>query len=142
MNSTHASSANRAAASSVSSKLALAWSSMRALVQDHAVLALLEVQRAGISLVKMIAAAIIISMLAITAWTGIVAAAVVWAVDAGANWAIAIFLAALANIALAVGLGFWAKKQVPDVLFAATMRQLRKDVPRTENEHAPNRTVA
>jgi uncharacterized membrane protein YqjE len=141
MNSTHASSANPRLPPSASEKLALAWSTIRAMVQDHALLALLEVQQAGISLVKLMAAAIIISMLAITAWTGIVAAAVVWAVDAGASWGLAIFVAALLNIAAAVGIGFWAKKQVPDLLFAATMRQLRKDVPK-ENEHAPKRSVA
>ena len=139
MNSAHASSANPNVPTSMSEKLALAWSSLQALVKDHAVLALLEVQRAGVSLVKMIAAAIIISMLAITAWTCIVAAAVVWAVDAGAGWGLAIFVAALLNIAAAVGLAFWTKKQVPDLLFAATMRQLRKDVP-TENQHAPQRS--
>lgn len=141
MNSTHASSANPRVPATATEKLALAWSTIRAMVQDHVVLALLEVQQAGISLVKLIAAAIIISMLAITAWTGLVAAAVVWAVDAGANWALAFFVAALLNIAAAVGIAFWAKKQIPDLLFTATMRQLRRDVPK-ENEHAPKRSAA
>jgi hypothetical protein len=72
----------------------------------------------------------------------LVAAAVVWAVGAGANWGLAILIAALVNIGIAVGLAFWAKSQVPDLLFAATLRQLRKDMPKAENEHAPNRSVA
>jgi uncharacterized membrane protein YqjE len=142
MNSTSASSANRAAPSSASSKLSLAWTNVKALVQDHALLAVLELQRAGISLVKMVAAAIIISILIVSAWMGLVTAAVVWAVGAGANWGLAILIAAIVNIVIAVGLAFWAKSQIPDLLFAATLRQLRKDMPRPETEHAPDRSVA
>ncbi len=139
MNSTYASSASHSA--STTARLSLAWSSVKGLVSNHALLAVLELQRAGISLVKMVAAGIIISILVVSAWMGLVAAAVVWAVGAGANWGIALLVAAIANIAVAVGIGFWAKSQIPDLLFAATLRQLRKDVP-TENEHAPNRSVA
>jgi uncharacterized membrane protein YqjE len=128
--------------SSSASKLSLAWSNVKGLVQDHALLAVLELQRAGISLVKMVAAAIIISILIVSAWMGLVAAAVVWAVGAVANWGLAILVAAIVNIAVAIGLAYWAKSQIPDLLFAATLRQLRKDVPHPENEHAPNRSVA
>ena len=124
------------------SRLSLAWTNLRGLVQDHALLAVLEVQRASVSLVKMVAAAIIISILIVSAWMGIVAALVVWAIGAGANWGLAILIAALVNIALAVGLAFWAKKQIPDLLFSATLRQLRHDAPHKENEHAPDRSVA
>ena len=127
---------------SASSKLALAWYNLKGLVQDHALLAVLELQRAGISFVKMVAAGIIISILVVSAWMGFVAAAVVWAVGAGANWGVALVVAAIVNIVVAVGLGFWAKRQVPDLLFAATLRQLKKDVPHPEKDHAPNRSVA
>jgi uncharacterized membrane protein YqjE len=105
-------------------------------VQDHALLAVLEVQRAGISLVKMIAAAIIISILAVTTWLALVAACIVWAIGEGADWALAIFIAAIVNLLVAAGVAFWAKKQVPDLLFAATLRQFRKDMPQhPEGEH-------
>ena len=122
-------------------RLSLAFANLKALVQDHALLAVLEVQRAGISLVKMIVAGIVISILVVSAWMGIVAAIVGWAIGEGANWALAILVAAIVNIVVAVALAFWAKKQVPDLLFAAIARQLRKDVPK-ENEHAPDRPVA
>jgi uncharacterized membrane protein YqjE len=124
------------------SRLSLAFANLRGLIQDHALLAVLEIQRAGISLIKIIVAGIMISILVVSAWMAIVAAVVVWAVGAGANWGLAILVAALVNVGVAVGLAFWAKRQVPDLLFAATLRQLRKDVPRTESEHAPNRSVA
>jgi uncharacterized membrane protein YqjE len=120
-------------------RLSLAFANVKALIQDQALLAVLEVQRAGVSLVKIIIAGIVISILIVSAWMGIVAAAVGWAVGAGANWALAILIAALVNVAVAVGLGFWAKKQVPDLLFSATLRQLRRDVPHGENEHEPRR---
>ena len=124
------------------SRLALALANIRALVQDHALLALLELQRAGISLVKMVVAGIVISLLVVSAWMALVAAAVVWAIGAGAHWGLAIFIAALANIVVAVAIAWWAKRQVPDLLFAATLRQLRQGVPDTEGEHAPDRPVA
>lgn len=123
-------------------RLSLAFANLKALVQDHALLAVLEVQRAGISLVKMIVAGIVISILVVSAWMGIVAALVGWAIGQGANWALAILIAALVNIVVAVALAFWAKKQVPDLLFAATVRQLRKDAPAKENEHAADGSVA
>src|SRR5579862_7379925 len=112
------------------SRLSLAFANLKALVQDHALLAVLEVQRAGVSLVK-----IVISILVVSAWMGIVAAVVAFAIGQGANWALAILIAALVNIGIAVALGFYAKKQVPDLLFAATLRQLRRDMPRKEDEH-------
>jgi len=136
------SSPNASGSSSAPSRLALAWTNVKGLVQDHALLAVLELQRAGISFVKMVAAGIIVSILVVSAWMGVLAAAVVWAVGAGANWSVALVVAAIVNIAVAIGLALWAKRQVPDLLFAATLRQLKQDAPHPEREHAPNRPVA
>jgi uncharacterized membrane protein YqjE len=122
------------------SRLSLAWDNLRALVLDHALLAVLEVQRAGISLVKMVAAGIVISILVVSAWMGLVTAAVVWAVGEGTGWGVALVIAALVNLVVAVAVGVWAKRQIPDLLFAATLRQLRKGDDR-ESEHA-DRSVA
>ena len=115
-------------------RLSIAWANLKALVQDHALLAVLEVQRAGVSFVKMIIAGVVISILVVSAWMAIVAAAIGFAIGQGANWAVSILVAAFINIAVAVGLALWAKKQVPDLLFAATVRQLRKEVPKGEQE--------
>src|SRR6478752_3272098 len=134
MNSTYGSSAGQGSTSSTS-KVSLAWMNVKGLVQNHALLAVLELQRAGISLVKMVAAGIVITILVVSAWMGLVAAAVVWAVGAGANWSVALVVAAIVNIAVAIGLAMWAKKQVPDLLFAATLRQLKQDTPHPEREH-------
>ena len=136
------SSPNASGSSSAPSRLALAWTNVKGLAQDHALLALLELQRAGISFVKMVAAGIIISILVVSAWMGIVAAAVMWAVGEGAHRSVALVVAAIVNIAVAIGVAFWAKSQIRDLLFAATLRQLKRDVPHPEREHAPTRPVA
>ena len=115
-------------------RLSLAWANLKALAQDHALLAVLEIQRAGVSFVKMIIAGIVISILVITAWMALIAAAIAFAVGQGANWALAILIAAFVNLAVAAGLALWAKSQLPDLLFAATVRQLRKDVPNREGD--------
>ena len=122
----------------VGTRLSIAWANLKALAQDHALLAVLEVQRAGVSLVKMIIAGIVISILVISAWMALVAAAIAFAVGQGANWAVAILIAAFVNLAVAAGLAFWAKSQLPDLLFAATVRQLRRDVP-GESDDEPKR---
>ena len=95
------------------SKLALAWTNVKGLVHDHTLLAVLELQRAGISLVKMVAAGIIISILVVSAWMALVAAAVVWAVGAGASWGLALVVAAIVNIVVAVAIAFWGSRRCP-----------------------------
>ena len=110
------------------------WSNAKGLVHDHTHLALLEVQRASLGLVKIIAAAVVISVLAVTAWMGLVTAGVVWAVGAGASWGVAIVVAAVLNLVAAGALAMWIKAQVPELLFAATLRQLRGDLPEHEDD--------
>ena len=111
------------------------WTNAKGLVHDHSLLALLEVQRASVGLVKIIGAAVVISVLAVSAWMGLVAAGVVWAVGAGASWGLAIAIAAVLNLIAAGALAMWIKAQVPELLFAATLRQLRGEPPAADGEH-------
>ena len=110
------------------------WTNAKGLVHDHALLALLEVQRASVGLIKIIGAAVVISVLAVSAWMGLVAAGVVWAVGAGASWGLAIAIAAVLNLVAAGALAMWIKAQVPELLFAATLRQLRGEPPAADGE--------
>jgi uncharacterized membrane protein YqjE len=110
------------------------WSNAKGLVHDHAQLALLEVQRATLGLVKIIGAAVVISVLVVSAWMGLVAAGVVWAIGEGASWGLAIAVAAVLNLVAAGALAWWIKSQVPELLFAATLRQLRGDPPAADEE--------
>jgi uncharacterized membrane protein YqjE len=108
------------------------WTHAVGLLHDHALLALLEVQQASIGLVKIVGAAVIISVLVVAAWMGLVAAGIVWAVGAGASWGVAIVVAALVNLVAAGALAWWIKAQVPELMFEATLRQLRGDAPEDE----------
>jgi len=105
------------------------WTNTRTLVRDQTLLALLEVQRAGMGFVKIVAAAVIISVLAVSAWMALITALVIWAVGAGLNVGIAIVVAAVLNIVAAVALIFWIKAQIPELMFAATVRQLKGEPP-------------
>jgi uncharacterized membrane protein YqjE len=112
------------------------WTQAMGLVHDHSLLALLEVQRASLGLVKIIGAAVVLSVLVVAAWMGLVAAGIVWAVGAGASWGAAIVVGALLNLVAAAALAFWIKAQVPELLFAATLRQLRGEPPAEDEQHA------
>jgi hypothetical protein len=111
------------------------WANGKCLVRDHTLLALLEVQRASIALVKILGAAVIISVLVVSAWMALVTAFVVWLVGAGMNVGVAIVIAAVINLIAAGALAFWIKSQIPELLFAATVRQLKGEPPPAEKDH-------
>jgi len=96
------------------------------LVLDHVELAALEARRAAGGLAKMLSAAVVVSLLVITAWLALVAGGIVWATDVGVGWPIALAIAALANLLLAGIAVYWIRSQVHDFLFSATLRQLRR----------------
>ena len=98
----------------------------RELLCDHLELAALEARRAGAGLVRTLCAAVVISLLAVTAWLAFVTAGIVWVTDAGVGWAGALAGAALTNLVLAFGVAWWLRRQARDLLFNATLRQLRR----------------
>jgi uncharacterized membrane protein YqjE len=106
----------------------------RELLCDHLELAVLEARRAGAGLVRTLCAAVVISLLVVTAWLALVAASIVWVTDAGGGWAVAVACAALANVSLAVGVAWWLRSQARDLLFAATLRQLRRTAGAAEGD--------
>lgn len=97
---------------------------LRQIGHDHVELAVLEAQRAGQVLVRTIAAAVAVSVLAATAWLGIVAALVVWLTEA-VSWPVALLIGAGACLAVAGGIVWWVMKHLPEMMFSATLRQLR-----------------
>ena len=96
------------------------------IVRDHLELAALEAQRAAVSLAKVLSAAVVISILVVTAWLSFVASAIVWATDAGVSWPVALIVAGVANLVLAAGAVFWIRAQLGDWAFPATRRQLHR----------------
>jgi uncharacterized membrane protein YqjE len=101
---------------------------VRDLVCDHLELAALEARRAGAGFARMVCAAVVISILWVSAWLALVAAAIVWATAAGVPWPGALAIAALVNVVAGVVLALWMRKQAGELLFAATLRQIRRDV--------------
>ena len=97
---------------------------VRQIGHDHVELAVLEAQRAGQVLVRTIAAAVAVSVLAATAWLGIVAALVVWLTEA-VSWPVALLIGAASCLAVAGGIVWWVMKHLPEMMFSATLRQLR-----------------
>jgi uncharacterized membrane protein YqjE len=97
---------------------------VRQISHDHVELAVLEAHRAGQVLVRTMAAAVAISVLAATAWLAIVAAAVVWLTEA-VSWPAALLIGAVANLAVAGAIVWWVTKHLPEMMFSATLRQLR-----------------
>ena len=101
---------------------------VRDLVCDHLELAALEARRAGAGFARMVCAAVVISILWVSAWLALLAGAIVWATSAGVPWAGALAIAAIVNVIAGVALAVWMRKQAGELLFAATLRQLRRDV--------------
>ena len=97
---------------------------VRQVAHDHVELIVLEAQRASQVLVRTIAAAVAVSVLAATAWLGIVAAAVVWLTEA-VSWPVALLIGAAACLAVAGGIVWWVVKHLPEMMFSSTLRQLK-----------------
>lgn len=96
------------------------------LARDHLELATLEAQQAAIGLTKVLVAAVTICILVVTAWLTFVAGGIVWATDAGVSWPVALLVAGIANLALAAGTALWIRGRKDELVFSATLRQLRR----------------
>lgn len=103
------------------------WHEMRAIVREHAVLGVLEAQRAGLQLAYVLAAVLVVSVLGVTAWLAIVSAIVAWLARESVSWPLVFLAAAALNIVAAVAVAWWGKRQITEMPFAATLRQLSAD---------------
>ena len=104
---------------------------LKRLALDHLELATAEAQRAARSFVAIVCAAIVVAVLAFTAWNAVVAAIVLALVDSDVSWTVALIGAAVLHLAAAAGIGWWMSRRVPEMVFSATVRQLRADAGET-----------
>ena len=100
---------------------------LRELACDHLELAALEARSAGSELVRMLCAAVAISILFTTSWLALVAGGIVWATAAGLSWSLALLIAAALNVLIGAILAWWLRSNAREPLFAASLRQLRRD---------------
>ena len=101
------------------------WSDLKSLAHDHLELAALETKRAGESLVAIIAFAIVVGVLCVTAWMGIIAALVLWLVSLGLAASLAVLIAVVVNLLAAFGCVLAIRKSSHALLFPATVRALK-----------------
>jgi uncharacterized membrane protein YqjE len=97
---------------------------VRQVAHDHLELAVLEAQRAQQAFVRTVAAAVVVSVLVATAWLGIVAALIVWLTEV-VSWPAALLIGAATCLAMAGGIAWWVMHHLPDMMFSATLRQLK-----------------
>ncbi len=115
------------------------WHEVQGLAHDQLTLAALETKLAGRSLVIMIAAGVMIAILLISAWLGIIGAAVLVLIEIGFTASMAMLLAVTANLVAAFVLYGVIRKQSYHLQFPATLRSLRPvpsalDIPRFRDD--------
>ena len=98
----------------------------RELARDHLELAALEAQRASATLTRLLVAAVVISILVVSAWLALVAGGIVWATASGVSWPVALLLGAGVNLVVAGLLAWYIHSHVGELVFEATLRQLRR----------------
>jgi hypothetical protein len=101
------------------------WHELRGLAHDQLTLAALETKLAGKSLVTMIAAGVMVALLVVSAWLGLMGAAVLWLISIGVVASIAMLLAVGANLVSALILYYVIRRESRHLQFPATLRSLR-----------------
>lgn len=103
----------------------LLWHELTGLAHDSLHLAALETKLAGQSLVTMIAAGVMVAVLLVSAWLGLVAAAILTLVGTGVVASIAMLIGVLANLLFALLLYAVIRRKGRHLQWAATIRSFR-----------------
>jgi uncharacterized membrane protein YqjE len=101
------------------------WNEVRGLSHDHLQLAALETQRAGVSLVNMVMAGVLVAGLLCGAWMGLLTAAVLGLVENGVMVRSAILLAVILNLLLALVFCRVIHRKSRYLQFPATLHSLQ-----------------
>lgn len=97
------------------------WQELSGLARDQLRLAALETRLAGISLVTMIAAGVIVAVLLVSAWLGLIAAVILLLVGTGLTIGVALALGVAANLLLALLLANMIRIKSENLLWSATL---------------------
>jgi hypothetical protein len=103
----------------------LLWHELLGHAHDSLHLAALETKLAGQSLVAMIAAAVVVAVLLVSAWLGLVGVVIFALVGAGVVASIALLIGVLANLLVALLLCAVIQRKSRHLRWAATIRSLR-----------------
>jgi uncharacterized membrane protein YqjE len=105
------------------------WSEVRGLSHDRFQLAALETQQAGVSLVNMIVAGVLVAGLLCGAWMGLLSAAVLGMIENGVMVRNAILLAVVLNLLLALIFCRVIHRKSRYLKFPATLHSLKPEPP-------------
>lgn len=108
------------------------------LVHDQLQMAVLETRLAGQSLVAMVAAGVMVALLLVSAWLGLIAAAIVALIGNGLAISAAIFLGVSANLVLTLLLCVFIRRKSRHLLWSASLRSLKPAA--TAQNHARDST--
>lgn len=114
------------------------WQELSGLARDQLQLAALETRLAGISLVTMIAAGVIVAVLVVSAWLGLIAAAIVLLVGTGLAIGVALALGVAANLVLALLLANMIRIKSENLLWSATLGNRQGASPAVPPRSAPD----
>ena len=112
------------------------WQQWSGLWHDRLQLAALETRQAGRSLVGMLIAGVVAGLLIVSAWLGLISAAVVWLVEIEMMTSLAILLGVMLNLLLATLLVYFIRHQSRHLGWPATIRSLRRAAPAMGNDNA------
>ena len=94
------------------------------LVQDHALLTVLELQRASRTVTVMLFSGVVVAVLLVTAWLALVASVLFWVLEGNQAWGFALLLVALIHVALSAAIIWWIRRVASNGLFSALLRQV------------------
>ena len=114
------------------------WAEVLEQFCDRLSLAALETRRAGESLVTMIVTGVMIAVLLVSAWLGVVAAAIMVLIDAGVIAYLAILIGVGANALVARMLYVVVRRKSRLLLWAASIRSLNSASRARSRSKSPN----
>lgn len=105
------------------------WHELLGLSHDRLHLAGLETQQAGLSLVNMVMAGVLVAGLLSVAWLGVLVATVFWLIENGLTASSAVLFAVALNLLLALILVRVIRHKSHYLQFPATLRSLHSNSP-------------
>ena len=105
------------------------WHELLGLSHDRLHLAGLETQQAGLSLVSMVTAGVLVASLLSVAWLGVLVATVFWLIENGLTASSAVLFAVALNLLLALILVRVIRHKSHYLQFPATLRSLHSNSP-------------
>ena len=108
------------------------WRTARRVAHGYALLAVLDMRRASVQLAWLIGTGVVIAVLGVTAWLTAITALVTWLLEENVSLPLVLLIAAMINLAGAGILVWRIRSLVAEMPFAATLRQLKGEVPQSE----------